>query len=219
MDIDQQLLFVMFDIESNGPCPGLYSMLGFGICGVDINEKIVFKMERNLKTLPEAGECKDTMEFWAKNPESYKYVTTNPEEPTQPMIDFYNAIEELKKEWTVIPVAKPGSYDWQWINYYFVRFNTRIEDEHKRNPFGFACECMSSFSWFLSGKLCPWGTRNAMIDKYKGNLVNEFPHQALGDAIYQGKVFVRMLNAWQKDVQESMKNLINSPSKRVKIDE
>ena len=85
------LLVVSFDIESNGACPGLYSMLGFGVCGLDMNGKVIFKMERNLKKLPEAGESKNTMEFWAKNPDAYLYVTTDPEEPTQPMIDLYNA--------------------------------------------------------------------------------------------------------------------------------
>lgn len=48
------LIFLSFDIEADGPAPGLNSMLSLGFVGINEEGKFVFQYEANLNPLPDA---------------------------------------------------------------------------------------------------------------------------------------------------------------------
>ena len=54
-------IYVSTDVETNGPIPGIYSMLSFGSAAYTADKKLIATFEANLETLPDAAENGDTM--------------------------------------------------------------------------------------------------------------------------------------------------------------
>lgn len=57
-------MFLSFDIEADGPCPGLNSMLSFGMAGFTPDARIVFEYEANLFPLPDTKPDPKTQKWW-----------------------------------------------------------------------------------------------------------------------------------------------------------
>ena len=57
-------LYVSLDVEADGPCPGIFSMLSFGMAAFTIEKHLVGTFTRNLVTLPGAREDQRTMTWW-----------------------------------------------------------------------------------------------------------------------------------------------------------
>ena len=58
------------DIESDGPVPGLNSMLSFGSAALLADKSCLGTFEINLDVLPEAAPDSATMAWWATKPEA-----------------------------------------------------------------------------------------------------------------------------------------------------
>lgn len=119
------MTLISIDVEADGPCPGLYSMVSFG--AVIIEEELT-------KTF--YGRVKPISEDWI--PEALAVSNTTREEhltyddPAEVMIAFAEWIKEHSKHdnWSTMISDNPA-FDWQWINYYFHKY-------YKSNPLGFS---------------------------------------------------------------------------------
>ncbi len=187
MDIEKkEFLVLSVDIEATGKAPGISSMLSIGICGLTMNRKIVFEFERNLKPLEGAILDKETMSFWEKeeNNDAWEYCNQNQKDPAEVFKELNEQIIELSKTWELIPAAAPAAYDWQWPNWYFIKFVGS-------NPLGHKAHCMNSFLWGMKKKMHPstWDFRKQFLDP-------NYPHthRALDDAREQGMMFVNAIN-------------------------
>jgi hypothetical protein len=113
-------VYVVTDIEVNGPTPGEHSMLAFASVALDAvgGEIDIFKAV--LETLPEAGENPITMNWFAGFPEAFAAATTNPEPPEAVMARYAEWVRGLPGQ--AIFAAHPLAFDGAWIDYYLRRF-------------------------------------------------------------------------------------------------
>jgi len=113
-------LFISVDVEADGPCPELYSMISFGAVVVEPSLDRTFY-----------GECKPISDNWISEALAISGHTREETNmfavPAYVMGDFNNWIMSLE----AIPmfVSDNNGFDWQFINYYFHRFVGS-------NPFG-----------------------------------------------------------------------------------
>ena len=115
-------LFIV-DVEADGPCPGLYSMISIGA--------VLF--EDQTKTFS-VSMCPITSNW---KPEALKVVgVTRKEqlgfgEPGVAMLTFEKWIRRVNGDGRPIFVSDNPAFDWQFVNYYFHLYR-------EANPFGFS---------------------------------------------------------------------------------
>src|SRR3546814_13351333 len=74
-------VYVVTDIEVNGPTPGAHSMLAFASVALDGAGEEVPVFEAVLQTLPEAGEDPITIAWFKGFPDAWAAATPDPEPP------------------------------------------------------------------------------------------------------------------------------------------
>lgn len=174
-------LYLSIDVEADGPCAGINSMLSLGIAGFTVDKGIVFEWEKNMFPLSGCTADKETMKWWSKkeNDVAFKYVLSNRVSAQNAFVELFSKIRELKKTYEITVVGWPINYDWQWINYYFHRFV-------KQNPLGFSARCIASYGWGKTG--------SKTIDYAKfADPKYQHTHKALDDAKEQGALFINLL--------------------------
>jgi DNA polymerase III epsilon subunit-like protein len=117
--------YFVVDVESDGPCPGLYSMVSFG----------AIRVQEDLKNAPTFyAELRPISEQWV--PQALQVSgfsredTLAFEEPSEAMQAFAEFLEQ-ENVGRPIFISDNNGFDWQFINYYFHRFVGS-------NPFGFS---------------------------------------------------------------------------------
>lgn len=117
--------YFVVDVEADGPCPSLYSMVCFG--AVLVTEQAPMKtFYARLQPLPEAKWDPQALKISGFTREE----TCKFEHPGLAMNDFADWIN-LNTKGRPIFISDNNGFDWQFINYYFHRF-------HGSNPFGFS---------------------------------------------------------------------------------
>src|SRR3546814_8243166 len=74
-------VYVVTDIEVNGPTPGAHSMLSFASVALDGAGEEVAVLEAVLQTLPGAGEDSITIAWFKGFPDAWAAAITAPEPP------------------------------------------------------------------------------------------------------------------------------------------
>jgi hypothetical protein len=140
--VEKEELYLSYDIESNGPVPGLYSMLSFGVAAFTLANGLMDTFERNLMLLPGAIEDRQTMEdFWVRFPEVYMKTRVNMVQPKQAMNDFDKWVGKFISTYKVVNVAGPAAFDFAWIAYYM-----NYAKAHKNNNVGYSCLDIRSYA-------------------------------------------------------------------------
>lgn len=122
MTISDGKLNIVVDVESDGPCPGLYSMISFGAVVLEDPSKSFFGQTAPIsdKWIPQAlavSEITRQTHCWYPNPS----ITM------QKFKEWLDSLGGYKYTfWSDNP-----AFDWQFINYYCWKYL-----EH--NPFGFS---------------------------------------------------------------------------------
>ena len=141
----------MTDVETDGPAPGLYSMVSFGCVIVEPSLTRTFY-----------ARLRPISDDWV--PEALAVSGHSREEcmgfdrPEDVMPKFKKWIEEnsgmRKRRGRMVPdaqfIADNNGFDWQFINYYFHRYC-------KENPFGFSSQNLGSlFKGFEKSVFARW---------------------------------------------------------------
>lgn len=113
-------IYVVTDIEVNGPTPGEHSMLAFASVAVDAGGEEIDSFEAVLETLPEAGEDRITMEWFKGFPQAWAAATRDPLPPRAVMTRYADWVRALPGR--PIFAAHPLAFDGVWIDYYLRRF-------------------------------------------------------------------------------------------------
>ncbi|MBF0387187.1 MAG: exonuclease [Candidatus Omnitrophica bacterium] len=122
--------YVMVDIEADGPIPGDYSMVSFGVVIVEPGLHKTFY-----------GKLRPISEKWV--PEALKVSGHSREEtlgfdnPKAVMEKFDGWVRENAVDRPIF-VSDNNGFDWQFINWYFHHFLGQ-------NPFGFSSMNLGSF--------------------------------------------------------------------------
>lgn len=113
---------IVVDVESDGPCPGLYSMVCFGAVVVEPGLTRTF-----------AGKTKPISDKWDPEALAISGYSRNEHasfsEPKETMDQFKDWLNSLNDK--PVFISDNLAYDWQFINYYFHLFCGK-------NPFGFS---------------------------------------------------------------------------------
>ncbi|WP_205944572.1 DNA polymerase III subunit epsilon [Pelagibius litoralis] len=112
-------VYVVTDIEVNGPTPGEHSMLAFASVAVDAGGEEIESFEAVLETLPGAGEDPITIRWFQGFPEAWAAATQNPEQPDAVMQRYAAWVRGLPG--APIFVAHPLAFDGAWIDFYLRR--------------------------------------------------------------------------------------------------
>jgi hypothetical protein len=116
-------IFVV-DVEADGPAPGIYSMVSFGIVKVDMELKTTFK-----------GIMKPISTKWIPEALAISKITRDQHldypEPELAMFEFKKWLIENNTNGRPIFISDNLAFDWQFINYYSHLYLNE-------NPFGFS---------------------------------------------------------------------------------
>ena len=115
--------YIVVDVESDGPVPGIYSMVSFGAVIVEPSLSKTFY-----------GEVKPITNSWI--PEALAVSGFSREqhlefEDPMPVIQRFDRWIKENSKGHPIFISDNLAFDWQWINYYFHFFTGK-------NPFGFS---------------------------------------------------------------------------------
>lgn len=149
--------YISVDIEADGPCPGLYSMVSFGAVDVESGKSFYAELRPISDTwVPEALQVSgfsrsQTMTF---------------REPKAVMEDFRQWLYSISDGERIQMIADNAGFDWSFINYYFHAFVGE-------NPFGFSCVSLTSLYK---------GLERSMFSSFKRLRKTKHTHNALDDA-------------------------------------
>ena len=102
------------DVEATGPCPGLYSMISFGVVLLeDPSQKYFSEL---MQPLPDSRFVEDAMRVtntdWHDMVEFGRPIY-------ETMADFSNWINQVNTGGRPMFFSDNNGFDWQFINYYF----------------------------------------------------------------------------------------------------
>ena len=105
--------YIMVDVEADGPCPGLYSMISFGAVLVSDQSKTFYGKLNPISDnyIPEALAVSGF-----SREETCKF-----DDPSVVMQEFYNWLDDVS-DGRPIFISDNNGFDWQFINYYFHNF-------------------------------------------------------------------------------------------------
>lgn len=174
--ISDSQIFIVVDIEADGPAVGFHSMLSLAAVATTAKQE-VSQFYRKLIVLPDAPPDPTTTEWWNENPEAYTEATSDPHPPEQVMTEFYNWITDLGRE--AIFVSNPVSLDYTFVSWYLFRFAPGNPFKNEKNSIR-ALDLKS----YVAGKYgLPFEKAKRMYwseDVTKG--MPEHTHNALDDA-------------------------------------
>lgn len=190
-------MYFSVDVESNGPVPGLFSMLSIGVTALHPETlEEVGHFYQKLKPLPDAFSDDDTMKWWKGFPEMYAEATRDPRDPH----DVMRALEDwvgdtvngfgADRESRPIPlfVAYPVAFDFGHYNYYAWRFTGR-------SVFGFVGLDMASVAMGHNGRPYDGQTKKNWPAEWIMPEDRVAIHHALLDARQQAAIFRRMMKS------------------------
>lgn len=128
-------MLVVVDVESDGPCPGLYSMISFGAVAIDSSGTLDKTFEGKVAPLPGAKRLEAAARISGISRELHESF----EPPLVVMERFAQWLAKLAPKGTKLTfVSDNPAFDWQFINYYFHEFLGS-------NPFGFSARRIGDF--------------------------------------------------------------------------
>lgn len=184
-------VFVSIDIETDGPVPGVNSMLALGAAAFlpRSDDGTAWEMTgtwySTLLRLPEGMSNPDTMVWWDTQPAALAEVMSNRRLARDAIPEFRLWCKSLPGK--PVAVAWPAAFDFAFVNYYCHRFA-------EGNPLGFACLDIRSYANGLAGYPSYYGLPEDEIRKMAGEIdtTGLCPHVAVDDAIEQGRLFMAL---------------------------
>jgi DNA polymerase III alpha subunit (gram-positive type) len=175
-------VYVSTDVETDGPIPGVNSMLSFGSAAYLADKTLVGTFAANLETLPGAEPCPRTMEWWGSQPEAWAACRENPQPPEQVMPRYGEWLKKLPGR--PVFVGYPAAFDFMFVYWYLIRFAGE-------SPFSHSALDIKTFAMAMLKK----GYRESVKRNMPRRWFDELPHthRALDDAIEQGALFCNML--------------------------
>ena len=183
-------IYVSTDIETDGPVPGINSMLSFASAAFRADKTIVSTFTANLETLPGAASDPVTMKWWETKPEAWRASRKNPQPPIIVMPEYVSWLKGLPGN--PVFVGYPAAFDFMFITYYLYRFAGE-------SPFAYFALDIKSHAMAMLKMNFYDVTKANMPRRWFDDL--PYTHVALDDAISQGALFCNMLAENLKPVE------------------
>lgn len=186
---------ISVDIEADGPIPGDYSMLSFGLAVAGLYDGAEFQTldpeERTFYAELRPISEKFDPPALAVSGLDRDLLLREGRDPGEAMTEAAAWVRSVGGELEAMPVfvAYPLSYDWMWMYWYFMQFSA------SGSPFGHSrCLDMKTMYAVKSGAVVGRSTKRYMPK----HLLSKRPHthNALDDAIEQAELCQRLM-VWQ----------------------
>ena len=124
-------IYVVCDIEADGPIPGPYSMISLGAVAIDKLGTKYGEFEINLEPLENASSHPKVMKWFATHAsDALQYTKKNRINPQDAMNEFGDWLLTLPNP--RVMAAHPAPFDFMWLNWYIQTF---LADRLERPPF------------------------------------------------------------------------------------
>jgi hypothetical protein len=181
-------IFVSTDVETDGPIPGLYSMLSLGSAAFLADKTMVSTFYANLETLPGATTNPETMKWWETQPRAWKACRENPQPPEAVMRQYVAWLKALPGP--PVFVAYPVAFDYMFVQWYLIKFAGE-------SPFSYVALDIKTYAWALLKTDFRETTKSVMPARWF-DPQPDLTHHALEDALDQGRLFCNMLAEHRK---------------------
>ncbi|MDF1562987.1 MAG: 3'-5' exonuclease [Deltaproteobacteria bacterium] len=180
-------LWISVDIESTGPAPGVFSMISLGawVVGKDRQQEgTTFYAELE----PISEKYQEAALKVAAPGKTHAQLYTDGEDPQMVMIRFVDWVKDQARRYGGSPtfVAHNAPFDWMFVTWYLWRY---VEE----NPFGWAA--VDTRALFFGMSDAGWSKTRLEQIKQRFPLDRMHKHHALEDAIEQGELFLKLLEA------------------------
>ena len=176
-------IYVSTDIETDGPIPGVNSMLSFASAAYDQKGQQRGVFTANLETLPDAKPHARTMAWWEDQPRAWAACRENPQPPEQAMETYVAWVESLPGR--PVFVAYPLLFDMMFVHWYLMRFVGR-------SPFSHSGIDIKTMAYVAMGTTAyREATKRNMPARWKDRKARH-SHVALDDAREQGALFLKI---------------------------
>jgi hypothetical protein len=188
----QTAIFVVTDVELDGPSPLYNSMLSFASVAVDRTGRQLGEFEAVLKPRTDRKPDAGTMAWWATQPEAYAAATKDPAPPALVMARYVAWIEAL-----AVPrlfAARPLILDGLWIDHYLDTFTDHRVLGHplsEHHLFSGVSLDIASFAAALLGLDHVVQDGQPFSPEWLGNI--EHTHRAIDDARGYANALTRLL--------------------------
>ena len=177
-------IYVSTDCETDGPIPGVNSMLSFASAAYTADKKLIATFEANLTLLEGASPSESTMTWWQSQPEAWAACRENVQLPDVAMKNYLEWLKALPGR--PVFVAYPVAYDFMFVYWYLMRFTGE-------SPFSHSALDIKTLAMALMKTNYRASTKKNMPKSWFDKLPHT--HKALDDAIEQGALFCNMLKA------------------------
>lgn len=175
------ITYVSLDVETDGPCPGVNSMLQLGAAVFDENGSFIESLSYNLDVLPEAVADPSTLKWWKERQAVYAATRVNTLSPARAMAGFVGWLKQFPKP---TALCYPAGFDFTWVYWYLHKFTGS-------SPFGFQALDIKSYAAAVLGVPYRNAIKNNMPKEWFAGLPKH-KHDACADAIEQGMLFFKM---------------------------
>ena len=184
-------IFIVTDIESDGPTPLHNSMLSFASVAIEADGTPHGEFEAQLTQRPDRTTNETTMAWWQTRPEAWAATTANAEDPAVVMPRFADWVEALPGP--KVFVAAPMIFDGLWMDHYLDEYaGTRaLSGPFKgRQIFRGGGICLYTMAGTLRGApYLDWGMSKLPAEFY-GHIAHT--HKAIDDARGFANVLVEL---------------------------
>jgi hypothetical protein len=186
-------IYVVTDVELDGPVPGRHSMLSFASVAVTPDRHQHGEFEAVLGRLDGASPDPETMAFWNTQPEAYAVATKNPERPGAVMQRFVDWVKSLAGD--AIFAAHPLALDGPWIDFYLQHFTHERLSEGPWRPQRLFRSAPLWLMSFAAGRL-GWPTWTCDVDRYPADWLGDHnhTHRAIDDARGYARLLVTLMS-------------------------
>ena len=190
----KQILYLSFDVETDGPSPLVNNLLSIGIVGFEENTgSEVFEFQANIIPLPTHtpdAQCMET--FWLKpeQKEAWDYLNTNKRDYIDIFEDLSCKLTVLSNKYKLVWIAHPACFDWMFFKSYYDLAKSNSLNKKDFYDIGYQCVCISTlFNWYRKTH-----NLNSSQSFQLFNELGEFDvktnHRASADARVQGKFYI-----------------------------
>lgn len=183
-------IYVSVDIEADGPIPGPYSMLSFGLarCGAFDGRAFTASDPAARTFYAELKPISDLVDSAALEVSGLDRdrLAREGREPREAMNAAFSWVRENADGATAVAVGYPLGFDWMWLYWYFVRF------AEGGSPFGHSRHLdIKTLYAAKAGTLIARSTKGQMPAGLRSR--RPHTHNALDDAIEQADMFQNLM--------------------------
>lgn len=184
-------IYVVTDIEVDGPWPGPNSMRSFASVAVSVDGTKHGRFEAVLEELPGAAPNEKTLAWFQSVPEAWEAATTDPEPVPAVLTRYVDWVKALPGRRMF--AASPIAFDGGWIDYYLRRFTSYglvqgpYEDDTLFDGPGL---CLRSYAAAVTGRSVAEVSPTNLPSDWFGNV--EHTHKAIDDALGYANLLVEL---------------------------